>query len=117
MENEIGRLAQGLKRGVKGTNTIIFIKITDVPPGHKSTYGSLTHEEETERTRLKIGGNQIEYLGDQSTCTAGLTTAKMLFNSTISTPGAKFLVIDIIFSYLSTPLERYEDMVMIASLP
>jgi hypothetical protein len=29
--NEIGRLAQGLKRGVKGTNTIKFIIREDVP--------------------------------------------------------------------------------------
>jgi hypothetical protein len=44
---------------------------------------------------LKIGGDHIEYPGDKSTRTAVLTTAKMLFNSTISTPGARFLVIDI----------------------
>jgi hypothetical protein len=40
----------------------------------------------------------------------------MIFSSIISTPGAKFLVIDINF-YLNTPLERYEYMVvMMASL-
>jgi hypothetical protein len=98
--NEIGCLAQGLKHGVKGTNTIRFIRRTDVPLGRKATYGSFvidikTHKEETERTRLTAGGDQIEYPGDTSTVTAGLTTAKMLFNSTISTPGDKFLVIDI----------------------
>jgi hypothetical protein len=121
--NEIGRLAQGLKRGVKGTNIIRFIRRTDIPPGGKPTYGSFvvdikTHKEETERTRLTVGGDQIECLGDKSTRIAGLTTAKMLFNSTISTPGAKFLVIDIVFLNLNTPLERYEYMViMMASLP
>jgi hypothetical protein len=42
----------------------------------------------------------------------------MLFNSTISTPGTKFLIIDINNFYLNTPLERYEYMaVMLASLP
>jgi hypothetical protein len=76
------------------------------------------HKEETERTRLTVGGDQIEYPGDKSTRTYGLTTAKMLFNSTISTPGAKFLVIDIKNFYLNTPLERYEYMVVLmASLP
>jgi hypothetical protein len=100
--NEIGRLAQGLKRGLKGRNTIRFIIRTDVPPGKKATYGSFvvdirTHKEETERTRLTVVGDQIEYPSDKSTLTAGLTTAKMLFNSTISTPGAKFLVIETIF--------------------
>jgi hypothetical protein len=107
--NEIGRLAQGLKRGVKGTNTIRFIRSTDVSPGRKATYVSFvvdikTHKEETERTHLTVGGDQIEYPGEKSTCTAGLKTAKMLFNSTISTPGAKFLVLDINNFYLNTLL-------------
>jgi hypothetical protein len=42
----------------------------------------------------------------------------MLFNSTISTPRARFLIIDIKNFYLNTPLERYKYMVvMMASLP
>jgi hypothetical protein len=53
------------------------------------------HKEEKERTRLTVGGYQIEYPGDKSTRNAGLTTAKLLINSVISTLGAKFLVIDI----------------------
>jgi hypothetical protein len=115
--NEIGRLAQGLKSGVKGTNTIRFIRRTDVPPGRKATYGSFvvdikTHKEENERKRLTVGGDQLEYQGDKFTRTACLTTSKVLFNSTISTPGAKFLVIDIKNFYLNTPLERYEYMVI-----
>jgi hypothetical protein len=85
------RLAQGLKHRVKGTNTIRFIRRTDIPPGHKSTYGSFvvdikTHKEETEHTHLTVGGDQIEYPGDTFTRTTGLTTAKMFFNSKISTP-------------------------------
>jgi hypothetical protein len=112
-----------LKRGVKCTNTIRFIRREDAPAGRKATYGSFvvdikTHKEETERRRLTVGGDQIEYPGDTSTRTASLTTAKMLFNSTISTPGARFLVIDIKNFYLNTPLECYEYIVvMMASLP
>jgi hypothetical protein len=53
------------------------------------------HKEEKERTRLTVGGDQIEYPGDKSTRTAALTKAKTLINSVISTLGAKFLVIDI----------------------
>jgi hypothetical protein len=34
------------------------------------------HKEEKERTRLTVGGDQIEYPGDKSTRTAGLNTAK-----------------------------------------
>jgi hypothetical protein len=58
-----------------------------------------------ERTRLTVGGDQIEYPGDKSTRTSGLTTAKILINSVISTLGAKFLVIDINNFYLNTPSE------------
>jgi hypothetical protein len=73
------------------------------------TYGSFVvdikdHKEEKERTRLAIGGDQIEYPGDKSTRTAGLTTTKILINSVISTLGARFLVIDINFFNLNTPL-------------
>jgi hypothetical protein len=49
------------------------------------TYGSFVvdikdHKEEKERTRLTVGGDQIEYPADKSTRTAGLTTAKILIN-------------------------------------
>jgi hypothetical protein len=36
--NEIGRLAQGLKCGIKGTNTIRFVRKSGVPAGSKVTY-------------------------------------------------------------------------------
>jgi hypothetical protein len=65
-----------------------------------------------------VGGDQIEYPGDKLTRTSGLTTAKMLFNSTISTPGARFLAIDIKDFYLNTPLESNKYMVVLmSSLP
>jgi hypothetical protein len=53
-------------------------------------YGSFVvdikeHKEEKERTRFIVGGDQIEYPGDKSTRTAGLTTAKILINSVVST--------------------------------
>jgi hypothetical protein len=72
------------------------------------TYGSFVvdikdHKEEKERTRLTVGGDQIEYPGDKSTHTAGLTTATILINSVISTLGANFFVIDIKKIYLNTP--------------
>jgi hypothetical protein len=87
------------------------------------TYGSFVvdikdHKEEKERTRLTVGGDQIEYPSEKSTRTAGLTTAKILINSVISTLGAKFLVIDINNFYLNTPLGRFEYMFMnLSSLP
>jgi hypothetical protein len=113
--NEINRLYN--------TNTIRFIRRSNIPKGHKVTYGSFVvdikdHKEEKERTRLTVGGDKIEYPGDKSTRTAGLTTAKNLINSVISTLGAKFLVIDIENFYFNTPLGRFEYMVInLSSLP
>jgi hypothetical protein len=74
------------------------------------TYGSFVvdikdHKEEKERTRLTVGGDQIEYPGDTSARTAGLTTAKILIKSVISTQVARFLFIDITTFYLNTPLD------------
>jgi hypothetical protein len=99
------------------TNTIRFIRRSNIPKGRKVTYGSFVvdikeHKEEKERTILTVGGDQIEYPGDKSTRTAGLTTAKILINSIISTLGAKFLVIDIKNFYLNTPLGRFKYMVI-----
>jgi hypothetical protein len=100
--NEINRLYN--------TNTIRFIQRSDILKGRKVTYGSFIvdikdHKEEKERTQLTVGGDQIEYPGDKSTRTAGLTTAKILINNVISTKGAQFLVIDINNFYLNTPLD------------
>jgi hypothetical protein len=98
--NEIHRLCK--------TNTIRFIHKYDVPNGGKVTYGSFAvdikeHKEESERTRLTVGGDQNSYRGQKSTRMEGLTTAKILINSIISTKGAKFLDINIKDFYLNTP--------------
>jgi hypothetical protein len=99
------------------------ISTSNIPKGRKVTYGSFVvdikeHKEEKERTRLTVGGDQIEYPGDKSTRTADLTTAKILINSVSSTLGAKFLVIDLNNFYLNTPLGRFEHMIInLSSLP
>jgi hypothetical protein len=113
--NEINRLYN--------TNTIRFIRRSNIPKGRKVTHGSFVvdikdHKEEKECTRLIVGGDQIEYPGEKSTRTAGLTTAKNLINSVISTLGSKCLVIDIKNFYLNTTLGRFEYMVInFSSLP
>jgi hypothetical protein len=53
---------------------------------------------------------RIDYPGNKSTPTADLTTAKVLINSTISTPGAKFLGINLADFYLNTPMPNPECM-------
>ncbi len=73
-------------------------------------------KEEVERTRLTVGGNLIDYSGNVGSKTAGLTMAKILFNSVMSTPKAKFMGIDLKNVYLNTPLYRYEYMKMSINL-
>ncbi|CAJ1967947.1 unnamed protein product [Cylindrotheca closterium] len=113
--NEIGQLAQGVGDRIDGTNTIFFIHHQQIPPGRKPTYGRIVvdirpQKAAKERTRLTVGGNLIDYPGDVSASVADLTTAKTLFNSVVSTPGAKFMGIDIKNFYLGTPMERYQYM-------
>jgi hypothetical protein len=55
-----------------------------------------------------MGGNLINYPGDCGTPTADLLTVKLMFNSIISTPNAKFITIDIKDFYLMTPMDRFE---------
>jgi hypothetical protein len=42
-----------------------------------------------------MGGNRVHYPGDAGTPTAVLLTVKLLINSTISTPNAKYMTMDI----------------------
>jgi hypothetical protein len=44
-----------------------------------------TEEAETERNRFTVAGDRIQYLGDVSTPTTDITTAKCLFNSILTT--------------------------------
>jgi hypothetical protein len=55
-----------------------------------------------------MGGDHIVYTGDVSTKTADITTAKLMFNSVISTPNARFMVGNIKDFYLGTDMEEYE---------
>jgi hypothetical protein len=57
-----------------------------------------------------VGGNKIEYAGDTSTPTADLTTAKLVFNSFVSTPNAEFATGDISDFYLFTDMGESEYM-------
>ena len=51
--------------------------------------------------KVTVGGNRINYPGAVATPTADLLVAKILFNSTISTPGARFMTLDISNFYLN----------------
>jgi len=119
MSNELGRLTQGNSR-VQGTNTMYFLPYENIPIDRRKdvTYARIVvdyrpQKQEKERTRITVGGNLINYPDDVSTKTAEISTAKILINSTISTPNAKFCVLDIHNFYLGTPMQRYEYMFII----
>jgi hypothetical protein len=113
--NEFGRLAQGVKTRIKGTNTIKFIAHTAVPTGRTVTYARFCanirqQKEETHRCRITVGGDRIDYPGEVSTKTAGLTTIKLLLNSVVSKQNGHFMTADVNNFYLNTPLECPEYM-------
>ena len=109
--NELGQLAKGVQ-DIKGTYTIIFIKKNEIPQDRwkNVTYGRivvdyLPQKSEPYQTRLTVGGDKINYPYGVSTPTVDLTTIKLLWNSTISTPGANFYIMDVKYFYLITPMQ------------
>jgi hypothetical protein len=63
---------------------------------------------ETHRTGFVVGGNRINYPGKVAAPTAKMLVAKLLFNSVISSHGARFIAMDIANFYLMNPLKRPE---------
>ena len=59
-----------------------------------------------------MGSNLINYPDDCGTPTADFLTVKLMLNSVISTPNAKFMTIDIKGFYLMTPMDWYEYFCM-----
>ena len=114
--NEFGRLMQGLKRGnIQGTETMRFIKRSEMPQGRQATYAKYVCEykpnkQEKERTRITVGGDCIDYPGEVATKSADITTIKCLLNSVISTKNGRFATADVKNFYLNTPMARPEYM-------
>ena len=110
LANDLGRLAQGVgTRMQKGTNTISFIHPKDIPKNKKITCVKLVSsmrplKSEVHRVRVTIGGDRLEYAGKTSSVPATLQAVKILLNSTISTPNARFLTVDIKDFYHGTPM-------------
>jgi len=113
--NEFGRLAQGVGGRIQGTDTIFFIHKYQVPADRWKdvTYAKFVCElkpnkAEVHRTRLTVGGDKVHYPGDVGTPTADLTLVKMHVNSVITTPGTRYMTLEVKNFYLNTPMERYK---------
>ena len=110
--NEYGRLADRVGGQVKGTKTIRFIRKRDLPKERRKdvTYGQLVcteRDKKAERlqSRFLFGGNRTNYTDEVATPTTGMIVAKIIFNSVVSTKGARFMTMDISNFYLNTPLK------------
>ena len=66
--------------------------------------------------RITARGNLINHPGELTTWTANLTTSKLMWNSVLSTEGAKYMCLDIKNFYLTAPLDWYKYMKMPLSL-
>ena len=123
MTKELGRLAQGFD-GSKDTNTIFFMshdEIKRISRDRTVTYSRIVvdycpQKEDPNRVRITVGGNLINFPGELTTRTANLATSKILWNSTLSTPDAKYACADVGIFYLTTPMVRYEYMRIKAEL-
>ena len=106
--NEVGRLAQGMPGRNSGTNTIYFINKAPIPVDkwRDVAYSRIVcnvrpQKEETNRTRLTFGGNNLSVDMDCGTPIAEVLTVKLLLNSVISTLNAKFMTLTSILPWIS----------------
>lgn len=110
--------ADEFDRLVERTTTMTFIAWSEKPSNRPASNMVLACSD-----KLKVGlgrkqrvrathGGRTDYSGDLSAYTASLASAKILFNSIISTPDAKFASIDIVDFYLNTPLDTPEFVVI-----
>lgn len=108
--DEWGRLTQGNGR-FKGTETCFFVewkeKLKDVTPIYLRPVCDIRPQKsQTHQIRITVGGNKVVTEGDLSTPTADLTTAKLHFNTTIWTEGARFACFEISNFDLETPMTK-----------
>jgi hypothetical protein len=116
---DFGGMSQGdNKTGQKGNDVMFVMSLQDIPNIPKDrvvTYARVVvdhHPQKTDPNRIRItaGGNLINYPGMLMTQTADITTSNFRWNSVLSTPGAKYMCLDIKNFYLLAPLDRYEYM-------
>ena len=117
-----GGMAQGDdKTGQKGTNSIFVMTHTKIKQAYAEkvtfTYAKIVvdlhpQKEDPYRIRITAGGNLLTYRGNVSNRTVDLSTSKLLWNSVLSTDGAKYMCLDIKNFYLTAALNYFEYMQM-----
>ena len=113
-------MAQGCnKTKQKGTNAMFVMTHNEIRHALANkkffTYANPVvdygpQKEDPHRIRITAGGNLINYKGNASVRMADIDTAKIHWNSVISTPSAKYMCLDIKIFYLTAALEYFEYM-------
>ena len=116
----LGCLTQGIY-DIKGTECVTFIYCKDIPKRQKIAHARIIcnirpQKKETHHTRVTIGGNLLDYEWNTKTPTADLITLKLLINSVLSTPEAKFMAVDTNFFYVETKQKNKQYMFLPAEL-
>ena len=108
-------MAQGISDGVSGTDTIDFIRKSEVPANKKVTYANFICDyrplkTEPHRVRLTVGGDKLYCPYDGGSPAASLLETKLILNSTISDAkkGARFLSDDLKDHFLASLMEENE---------
>ena len=118
LASNLGHLAQCVDSWMpKGTNTIFFIDISDIPRNCQISYVLLVtslqpYKTEVHQVQVTVGGDRLYYEGIFSTDTASMTTTTILLNSVVSTPSARFMTLDIYNFYYGTKLNLYKYLCM-----
>jgi hypothetical protein len=113
MLKELHGLAQGKENVTIGTNTIFFLSHTEIrciPKDHMVMYARIVIDHQSQKDDpncicITVGGNLINYPYKLTTRTADMVSTKIMWNSVVSNPGAKFGGTDIKNMYLKTPLD------------
>jgi hypothetical protein len=110
---DFGGMSQGdNKTGQKGTN-VVFVtlpsNVPNIPKDRVIAYARVVVDHcpqkvDPNRIQITASGNLINYPGKLTTRTADITKAKLLWNSMLSTPRAKYMTLDINKFYLSASL-------------
>jgi len=123
---DFGGMAQGdNKTGQRGTNAMFVMNHSEIKKAYSEkkffTFANPVvdyrpQKDDPNRIRITAMGNLITYDGELSVRTADINTAKIHWNSVVSTPNAKYMCLDIKNFYLTAALEYYEYMKMPLSL-
>jgi hypothetical protein len=106
------------KTGQKGTTAMFVMlpsNVPNIPKNRVVTYAWVVVDHcppkaDPNQIQITASGNLIKSPGKLTTQTANITTAKLLWNSMLSTPEAKHMTLNIKNFYLSFPLNQFEYM-------